>query len=361
MKMNEGTPMDITEKEHARTIVELIAPNGLGFGEGGISVKVQTEQGILTPETPRYIHEVLTNDPNAFKPVEVNDDGCGDGRPWWKIIQEYTDENGDTKIRFFGKSKLRAKVFGGGLVAAASMWRTLQGVPRDNAATVGGDRAFMAVKLAESEFVHGAHSDDHAEAPNCGCGAIDKYPLITANAVKYKKEIIDTLEVMYGDAFKDNESAILQAYGVYEKLAESEGYFTDASGQESMAQILESGAVVKELAGRHIEETIVINDVEGTTLDQRHFTETVKNLHDQEKPRIVQAFCVDTWRGRQIADVVTKIAQDEDKSNNDPSKQPFDSESTWKIAYADFLIRTLAVAGTLTAGDLPVYRRRATA
>lgn len=340
--------MNTSETEQQTTTVELIAPNGLGFGEGGISVKSQIEQGILTPDTPRHIHEMLTNDPNAFKAIEVDDDGCGDGRPWTKIIQSYLDEDGNKKIRLFGKSKLRAKVFGGGLVTAASMWRTIHGAPAERQ-TVGQDRRLMAGKLAEEAFSHGAHSDDHAEGQNCGCGAIDKYPVITANAVAYRPQITDTLEALYGDAFEANRQEIEQAFGVYETLARDAGYFTDASGKQSMDQILDSGAVVKELAGHHIEETIVINDVEGTTLDQQYFTETIKNAGSGEKPRIVQAFSVDTWRGHQIADKVAEIAVSEDPAA--------DRDHVWKLAYADFLIRTLAVAATLTAGDLPVYRR----
>ena len=351
MSTSEQYPMNDAEKEHQPTVVELIAPDGLGFGEGGISVKSQIEQGILTSDTPRIIHELLTDDPKVFKSVEVDDDGCGDGRPWTKIIQEYRDENGEKKVNLFGKSKLRAKVFGGGLGAAASMWRAIQGIPLDDQ-SVGGDRAFMAGKLAAADFHHGAHSDDHAEGQNCGCGAIDKYPVITTNAIKYRDQITGTLEALYGDEFDDNKEAVEQVFGVYEALADKEGYFADASGKQSMEQILESGAVVKELAGHHIEETIVVNAVTGTTLDQQYFTETVKSASGTDKPRIVQAFSVDVWRGRDIADTVTAIAIAENPEA--------DTGSVWKLAYADFLIRTLAVAGTLTAGDLPVYRRRAT-
>ncbi|OYX53564.1 hypothetical protein B7Y92_02280, partial [Candidatus Saccharibacteria bacterium 32-50-13] len=76
----------------------------------------------------------------------------------------------------------------------------------------------------------------------------------------------------------------------------------------------------------------------------------VKNAGGDERPRIVQAFSVDVWRGRAIADKVAEVAQAEDPTA--------DADHAWKVAYADFLVRTLAVAGTLTAGDLPVYRRR---
>ena len=350
MSVGEQGPMKNPENEDTPTIVELVAPNGLGFGEGGISVKSQIDQGILTPDTPRHIHEFLMNDPEAFKFVEVDDDGCGDGRPWTKVVQEYTDENGKKKIHLYGKSLLRAKVFGGGLVTAASMWRTIKGAPQKGQ-TVGSDRDFMAGELANAEFSHGAHSDDHAEGENCGCGAIDKYPVISANALKYRAQITETLKVLYGEAYDESAAEIEQTFGVYEALAADEEYFSDASGKQSMDQILESGAVVKELAGHHVEETIIINDVEGTTLDQQYFTETIKNANGEQRPRIVQAFSVDVWRGRKIADQVVEIAREDDPA--------VDADHVRRLAYADFLIRTLAVAGTLTAGDLPVYRRQA--
>lgn len=348
MNVSENTPMSTPEKEHGLAVVELIAPEGLGFGEGGISVKTQIEEGILTAEVPCHIHDLLTTDPNAFKEVEEDDDGCGDGRPWHKVIQMVPDGNGGKKIELYNKSRLRAKVFGGGLVVAASMWRAIKGAPEEHQ-TVGKDRQFIAEGLTAHSISHGAHSDDHASGDNCGCGAIDNYPKITANALKYRSEITSTLQALYGKEFEANREAIERVFGTYQALTGSEAYFADASGKKSMEQILDSGAVVKELAGRHIEETIVINEVKGTTLDQQYFTLTVKNA-SVEKPRIVQAFSVDVWRGQEIADVVTNIAMEEDPGR--------DAEEVRKLAYADFLIRTLAVAGTLTAGDLPVYRRR---
>lgn len=339
------------DKERTLSVptVECIAPDGLGFGAGSISVKEQTEQGVLALDTLGHIRDVLVDDPQAFKSVEVDDDGCGDGRPWHKIVRAYIDENGQKQYRFFGASKLRAKVFGGGLVTVASMWRTIRGVPRQHE-TISQDRAFMAEKLAEHGVSHGAHSDDHAEGQQCGCGAIDKYPEITANAVTYRNQTTNVLKVVYGEEFADNQAAIEQTFGVYEALAKHAGYLAGANGKDAMDQILESGAVVKELRGRHIEDTIVINDVEGTTLDQQYFTETVKNRSTGDKPQTVQAFSVDVWRGRRLADVAAKIAQDEDPRA--------DIDTVRRLAFADFLVRTLAVAGTLTAGDLPVYRRR---
>lgn len=161
MELLERDLMNNPEYKEQTAIVELIAPEGLGFGEGGISVKEQIKKGILTPEAPRHIHDLLINDPDAFKPIEAEDDGCGDGRPWNKVIQLIT-ENDQKKINLYKTSLLRAKVFGGGLVVASSMWRAIKGIPANNQ-TVGQDRAFIAGELQKRNFSHGAHSDDHAE------------------------------------------------------------------------------------------------------------------------------------------------------------------------------------------------------
>ena len=346
---SEGGPMINTEKEHISTKIELIAPNGLGYGEGGISVRDQIAQHIITEETPQRVHEVLLNDDRAFRTVEATDDGCGDGRPWQKIIQT-VEVDGEKKVQFYGKSLLRAKVFGGGLVVTSSMWRAVNGQPT-NADSVGQDRAFVAAELSKRGVDHGAHSDDHAHGDNCGCGAIDKYPQITANAITFRPQITEALKVVYGDSFEQNSQAIEQVFDVYESLANTGNYFKDGSGKQSIEQLLDSGAVVKELYGNHVEETIIINEVPGTTLDQQYFTQTVKNACVEEvKPQVVQAFSVDVWRGKALAETVTEIAKEQNPD--------CDAESVKQLAMADFLIRTLAVAGTLTAGDLPVYRRQ---
>lgn len=347
MIRNEGNTTSRHETEPQTVVIENLAPNGLGFGEGGITVKKQIVEGILTESVPKAVHELLMNDMNAFKPVEADDDGCGDGRPW-QTVMRMVDSESNKQVVEYKRSLLRPKVFGGGLVAGASMWRAVNGVP-DNQDTVIQDRQLIAAKFAENGLNHGAHTDNHAEGDKCGCGAIDNYPLITANAIKYREQITDTLKVLYGDDYADNSEAVEGAFSVYESLVQSEEYFLGATGKQSMDQIIEAGATVKELYGHHIEETIVINDIENTTLDQQYFTERVKEM-SEEKPRIVQAFTVDVWRGRQLAEAIARI-----KAETDPSA---DINRVYKTAMADFLIRTLAVASTLTAGDLPVYRRR---
>ena len=347
MRSPESIAMSNPETETKSITIECIAPDGLGFGEGGISVKEQMRQGILTAEVPLHVNEVLSSDIEAFKSVETDDDGCGDGRPWVKILRR-VEVDGNKEIVEYKRSLLRPKVFGGGLVAASSMWRSINGAI-DDGDSIESDRAYIADQLSKHGISHGAHTDNQASGDKCGCGAIDNYPLITGNAVKYREQITATLKAVYGEDYEQNQTAIDAAYKVYTDLAENDSYFAGSTGRQAMEHILETDAVVKELFGHHVEETIIINDVAGTTLDQQYFTQTVKDMC-QDRPQIIQAFAVDTWRGEQLADTVAKIAVETGTSD--------DFEGARKIALADFLIRTLAVASTLTAGDLPVYRRR---
>lgn len=331
-------------------MIEVLAAEGLGFGddEAPISTAKQMRSGELSQEAMNTAHEIIKHDPEVFPTVDSDapDDGCGDGRPaerFFRLVEGVKT--------FFNKSRRRAKVFGGGLTVAASMWRTVRGEPKEGE-TVLGDRKFMAAELEALGITYGAHTDTHAKGENCGCGAIDKYQTITHNAVKYKDNIIGVLKALYGDAYEANESAIEAVFAVYESLAAEAGggaYFDDASGKASMDFMLENGAVVKELRGGHMEDFIIVNDVEGTTFDQRKLAEKLKEAGVAEE---VQAFVVDTWRGRMYAEKVADIAE------KYPTEVGTDKETVRAQAYADFLIRTLAVSATLTAGDLPVIGRR---
>lgn len=103
------------------------------------------------------------------------------------------------------------------------------------------------------------------------------------------------------------------------------------------------------LVDAHEEDLIVANDIDGTTFDQRAFDALMQEKLGEDAPE-VQVFAVDTWRGRMYADAMVKLAAE---------KLPHaDADVVRKKAYADFLIRsTLAVAATLTRGDLPVFGR----
>ena len=70
--------------------------------------------------------------------------------------------------------------------------------------------------------------------------------------------------------------------------------------------------------------------------------------HEKDLPTDIQAFVVDVWRGRMYATLVAVEALRVLK---------LDQAWAYKVAYADFLMRTCATSATLTAGDQPaIYR-----
>lgn len=332
------------DRERTIEIIEL-APDGLGFGEGSISTKKQLanpEISGLTPDTLRIGGEIIrSGQPFVEVDPDANDDGCGDGRPAG-VIYRFIDGLKKT----FNKSRRRAKVFGGGLIAASSMHRTVIGGSVHPDETVLGDRELVAGLLDKAGIGYGGHTDNHAHDEISGCGAVDKYPQITANALIFRQEITSALRTVYGEDFEEREGAINQVFASYENQVSNSGtYFSDAEGAKTRALLERHGSVIKELNDDHLEDFIVINDIEGTTFDQREFdAEMVRRGAEGT----AQAFVVDAWRGRMYADFIADQAE----------QKGMEREFAYQMAEADFWVRTLAVSGTLTKGDLPVFLRR---
>ena len=337
-------PIDTLERDIEEIFdVICLTESGLGFGDGAISTAARIEKQEVSRADLEIGKELITSDPDLFTVVDADaaDDGCGDGRQAAMVFRM----NEDGQLEVFNKSRRRAKVFGGGLVVASSMWRSVAGSIH-HGETVYGDRQFIADQLEQKGITYGAHTDTHAQGDNCGCGAIDKYPQITANALRDKSSIEATLQVLYGDDYDDNRDAIESVFATYHELIGDEKYFSNASGKQTMDFIRGDGAVIKQLSDDHLEAFIVLNDVDGTTFDQRKFDKKLQARGVTSEP---QVFVVDSWRGRMYAEMTAQIAVE--------TLTDVDYEAVRKVAYADFLIRTLAVASTLTAGDLPVFAR----
>ncbi len=331
--------------------VKVIAPNGFGFGEG----KISTAEQLRNPERSGLTNEALQKGLEIIKsgvpfvPVDADakDDGCGDGRPTSVIYKMVNSAK-----QLFKKSRRRAKVFGGGLIAASSMYRAVRGnvQPSD---TVLDDRKQTAAILSKRKVEYGGHTDNHASGEKCGCGAIDLYPEITANALKYRSQITDLMTTVYRDiygmkdeALEAKQAAVDRVFSVYENQVENAPeFFKNAAGSKTMEFMEKNGSVIKELADDHLEDFVVVNDIEGTTFDQRMFD---AEMQAQGVQGTAQAFVVDAWRGRMYAALIA----DEASKDGDISY-----ESAYDTAEADFWIRTLAVSGTLTAGDLPAAFR----
>ncbi len=326
-----------------RNNVTLLYADGFGFGTGSISVRQQIASGDLTHGALIIGTKIIENDPRVFRAVDgqVFGDGCGDGRPTADI---YRFENG--KKKQFHRSLLRAKIFGGGLVVFASMLRSaVWGTNALAGDTILADRTKAAEILAQYQIIAGAHTGPAAHPHDSGCGAIDAYPTITANALQFRDAIEGVLAIVFGADYPSYSTAVATVFAHYQALSDaSETYFANASGAETLALLESSGAVIKQLADKHLEDFIVINGVQGETFDQRAFD---ASLHEYGVKGTAQAFVVDTWRGQAYAELTADVAEKAGKNKDE----------VYKIAMIDFLVRTLATAGTLTAGDLPVFYR----
>lgn len=299
---------------------------GFGYGAGTISRTIQLATGELTPEVEDRAVEYIKGDSNAFIRIdaEATDDGCGDGRVAAKIYQ-LVEVLGERQVIEYKTSLNRAKVFGGGIVMTqVALMAT------NNTSATSSDELFTDASrlLAQKNIAFGAHTDQHAHGDNCGCGAIDKMPQILANVTMYGTQIQTTLESLLGadfnaDAYSSAEQNMRRAY-------EETIDFNTYTGSKTMAEILDSGAVVKQLNGDHQEDFVVLNFQEDTTFNQRGFFEHTDNK--------AQAFCVDVWRLQKYAEAV---------GGEDTRAQ---AEALYGM-----LIYTLATSATLTDGSQRVF------
>jgi hypothetical protein len=333
------------DNEPQKEIIEF-APDGFDFGEGpvGVAQRLEGENPSLTREAIDTGKEIILSG-RHIKKVEADDDGCGDGRPTRTVYQLI-----DGVKKVFTTSLLRAKVFGGGLTVAASMYRvTITKDIQDNPPTLLEDRQFIAHKLREENISYGGHCDTHAEGEACGCGAIDKSPLIAENVLKYKPAIDALLWHLLGEEeYATRQENVADVFDSYQDQVDNAStYFSNASGAKTLQFMEREGSIIKELEGDHQEVFIVINDVEGTSFDQEAFRVEMKERGIKEE---VQVFIVDLWRGRQYAHFMAKMAHD---------TYDMDYDQAYKKAETDFLIRTFSVAATLTKGDLPVFFSKA--
>lgn len=316
--------MNAEQGEMERKINVIKLADGLGFGEGTISVqdRLQSTEDSLDDNILRLI-ETGINSEHIITPVDVGnngqqlkDDGCGDGRSAKRVFHRH--DNGEIQEK--NRSLHRSKVFGGGPTKTAA---ALVGLGKNSTKSVNGvfDEAITTLKMKEIPF--GAHTDDHAHGENSGCGAIDKAPQIFSNAIKYENQIRETIGLIGIDT--DSLDKVYNNFKNFADTIEGQSY----SGSAVMDKVVDSGVIVKELEGSHEEVAIVLNTVEGHTVDQ----DFIRELSDGQ----AQVFATDIHRLEQIANEL------------------FDDPAEQKQALLSMVVYTLATAATLTKGDLPVY------
>lgn len=291
--------------------------DGLEYGDGAISGQA------AEPEVLRRIDEAIHTDPAIIVPIDqdeaghvVDDDGCGDGRNVG-LIQRGSD--------VLKRSLNRAKVFGG---ATAMTVAARIGLGRAKQTSMDQLFGEAMSELDEHGINYGAHTADHVaagrEALDSGCGAIDGAPAIVVASAKYAEAIRGTLKLLQLEGAEVD--GVLENFKAYAADFPAQPEY---SGKKVMGRIQQAGKVIKQLVGGHKERRIVINMVEGYTVNQE--------LIRQATGDKAQIFAVDGWRLQQIA---AKLYPDDDRLQ----RQAFISE----------LVYTLGTAAVLTPGDMPV-------
>lgn len=308
---------DMLTEVHKPKIEVTKVTDGLGYGEGSISFRAcyeevgneainVAEQAILSPE---IIVPVSLN--KNGKPIE--DDGCGDGRGVKRVFEGF-----NTILK---KSLNRAKVFGAGLTMGTAARIATGDVQGDDLK----DEYAATMDLFHAQGIgYGAHTDEHAHDENCGCGAIDKAPIIISNAVKFREQIRGSIAGLGIET--DGVEDVLAQFSAASKKIDMNNH----SGKKIANGIMDKGKIVKELAGDHLEMYIVLNMVKGFTVNQ--------NLVRTKTDELVQTFAVDVWRLQEIAEKM----------------YPYDLKQQHQ-AFMGELVYTLATAATLTDGSLPVF------
>ncbi len=286
--------------------------DGLGFGEGPISYSDRLD----IDQSTRARVEALITSPDILVVVEADDDGCGDGREVG-VIHE------GQKIR--ERSLHRAKVFGGGATMAAA-----SDIGLGRARNMSLHSVFDTAKgtIFDAGLSYGAHTGSHADDEQSGCGAVDKAPVIIAITEQYHQQIAGTIAALGVDTA--GLEGIFENYKQFGRDIQGQEY----RGAEVVNDIKRDGRVVKELNGEHLEMYIVLNNVEGKTVNQQKVRESSDGK--------VQVFGIDLWRLMQLSQKLY------------PEDRGF-SDSDRHVAFLSELVYTLSTAATLTKGDLPVY------
>ena len=334
------------------TMIEIEKPvevvrfaEGLGYGEGSISGKeLRAEAGVEIVNAVESIienpNEILVDVGTDSEGNMLDDDGCGDGRGIAKIFHK-------GKELLTAMNRHRAKIFGGGVTMSSSI---LIGT---GLAKLKGENNLKSIfkagisLLQDKGIGYGAHTDTHAAHediqlkaenphacnPNCGCGAIDKAPVIIRNAVKYREEITGSINAIGVEALGISTDGLESVLDEFETFA-ADMDDSDYTGTDVKKDVQANGKVTKRLADGHREGYLILNLVKGKTVDQGKIREVSGDL--------LQAFAVDVWRMIDIADRTF---------TNDGV---IDTEQRDR-AFLSQLVYTLATSPTLTKGDQAVY------
>ena len=139
-------------------------------------------------------------------------------------------------------------------------------------------------------FLAGAHIDDHATGPMCGCGAIDKMPDIIKRISEHSGAIQNFAQTILGDDYIQH--VFDKTTGFYSSINTGDFLPRDYR-QKTIALVEQVRGTVEQVTGPHKEIAIVINFQPHTTFNKDGFAENTKNEF--------QAFNYDYWLSKYMA------------------------------------------------------------
>lgn len=158
---------------------------GLNMGDGTISGQEALPEDLTLADRAIESPDIVTAiDIDDETQSQIEDDGCGDGRG----VRLVTRFNRQLK-----RSLNRYKVFGGGLVMAAS---SRVGLGEARGKTLTEVFVDSIDELDHKGLDYGAHTGRVVSEKDCGCGALDRYPQALENTVIYAEAIREKLPAL---------------------------------------------------------------------------------------------------------------------------------------------------------------------
>lgn len=334
------------EKEHeTQPNISEIPAIGYGNAESAISYTKQIESGELSPAVDERAAEVMLSG-ELLVPVAETDDGCIDGRPTESVLF-VTDGGEFYETDADNSNHERAKVAGGGYVTATAM-RVGAGY---KAETIEADILETGSVLTSNEIFCGAHTGEHKHGDGTDCGANDKMLTIFENALKYESDIASTTQALLDVANLEFKPEVFsEVLKNWQDVVDDTAYFEGSTGASRLAatqSIVEVAhtaqqperplSVFKHLGGDHKEDYLVVNYIEGKTISQGKFAETLSSeFSDLDSKNLAQTFVVDVWR-------IVELAQ-----------ASVEADEFEAALYAG-IVYQLATAATLTDGSLRTF------
>lgn len=296
---------------------------------GGISLDTRTD--VTRPNIERFLETEL--DKYYIAADMRSPFRCIDGRP---------NEGTEDKVRAGKMERTVAPQIAGGTAGCALAARAIEG-SHMNGTTFAQDVETTVKNMAVKGIRFGGHIDDHQHGDNCGCGAIDKIPEIfdiVANEEAFR-QVKNITKAILGTNYDD--ATAMRLLGNFERMHANRDEYLERNGdsypyKRKWVAIMQEHAAdafqkIQKMVGKHNEVALVVNTVEGTTLNRARL--------NVDTDRKMQVFNLDYWACVQIAKKLYPQS---------PEKQ-----HDWLHAR---IMLTAATAMALTDGSLEVAVRK---